>query len=835
MSVRISFFLILFTAFFTKAFAQKTPVHPTQSALKLQIKRAEPKDNAVFIYLNARDSKTGKMVGFNKKGADSVGTTTIASIVVHEIDAKTALYAPNPATNKGGYPKNMTGVKVSAAVTTADPKVETVAPSVLFLLDVSGSMKNDNKLQQAKDAIRKTLEENKKDWNKASFASFSNTCSAVQTLSLENFDAVVGALKPEQETALNYSLQRQIENLKKDNSKAKKVIIVLTDGKNDIAKISDEAERKTAATSHESVLSSAGSVEDNFAIYTIGLGKDVDSLKLREISDKTPYKSDGFLFAAAPNLIAGALKKVANDLSENIVFAYLPTVPVFSGEPRKVRLTTIYGKDTLSNEYEYRFGSSGNTISVANTNDKYSLITLSMIGLCLLGCAFFFFLVVLPAILFSNFRRKYVKKFKTVQRKTKTGALIEAIDPVTTLPIEPDEDVVTKCQEFIPLMTWQDQGNKCPNYGKCAHNCPLEEGRADLPLAADFFAQKGSNKRYNWLVFGLIGGLLGWFLLSLTEGWSVGFLEILLNAIFDPSQIQQVTSQIWVGWSLGTALSLLLSWVEERGQSRTFSVQRVVLRAVLGGLLAIPVFIFGEWAYIFIGNFVHDTTTLLYVGRLVSWLIFGSVLGLIVAIKSSIELKNGFIGGIIASFVAFHAYFLLPLLSTYSSWLNSGIAELISYMLYGAILGWIINKVVETLEDFWVEVISPTERTGLKFAISKWLKGGQALVKIGTGIDCEVRVKWIDDAAAAHHASMRYDGRKVYILPIGETLLNDRIITAETILQDNDRIKLGRQSNSVFIFKTKTKTQAAPPAPSLNETLKGQTPQTPIIRIRKLN
>ncbi|MEZ4990157.1 MAG: FHA domain-containing protein, partial [Saprospiraceae bacterium] len=217
---------------------------------------------------------------------------------------------------------------------------------------------------------------------------------------------------------------------------------------------------------------------------------------------------------------------------------------------------------------------------------------------------------------------------------------------------------------------------------------------------------------------------------------------------------------------------------------------RIALRTLACILLSMLVFFGGFYLQYVVG-------VAPYVSGLLSWLLFGLGIGLIISASSTIARMNGIIGGVIGAVIAFQVYWGL------TEFLNTGflLANLASMLLMGGIIGSILVSVVTTLEDYELEVIAPAgyQRT---VPISKWLNAGES-VMIGKLPGSYVYVKWDDDEVRPEHAEMFREDSSIFVRPVEEVLVNQRMISKPVALKNGDIIKLGRSSITQFRFVEK--------------------------------
>ncbi|MCB0842322.1 MAG: FHA domain-containing protein, partial [Bacteroidetes bacterium] len=381
------------------------------------------------------------------------------------------------------------------------------------------------------------------------------------------------------------------------------------------------------------------------------------------------------------------------------------------------------------------------------------------------------------------FRQKYVETYekwffrnkdRLLQGNSGLIANFQLTDPITERPFKAKDLIVSKCEHVISLNSWNRYGN-CEAY-------PETCSQGVYPFGfKKFFAQEGIFLPLNWLWFGCAGGMLGWLVQALIK-------------------MEFSTGEGVLGLGFGFGLGLLLSWVEELGQTRKISWWRILLRTLLAALAGFIIFSIGEW--------LKDVALKNQIGgTLLTWLLFGPALGYILSIQSSIPPVRGILGGLASAIFGFAVYILL-----FQGIGNEAeTALMLSFIASGGLLGVIIVSVVKSLEDFELEYLSPPAYRRVN-PISKWLKAGIEIM-IGTNPkQCEVLVKWAlqDKYVEDLHARLAYRNGNVYLEPLAETLINGEIASPKKshILKNGDIIQLGRGSITKMLFREKPKGQA---------------------------
>ena len=437
----------------------------------------------------------------------------------------------------------------------------------------------------------------------------------------------------------------------------------------------------------------------------------------------------------------------------------------YTGETHRIRVQwTADHSAADSKDFE-----AGSLVNPFPTPDQFSWPDIVVIGLLIVSV----FLLVLSegTSLYKRliFRMKYVKPYREVKIPKVTKH-----DPMTNDPFRDDELVVVRCRMMTSLDTWKFNNHQCMDYPDCMHSAnPCQDGETSTGHEK-FFSQKGIYKKLNWLWLGSLGGVIAGITWIAFRGIDTGIL-----------------SQVILGLMLGLTLATALAYAEERGQGRAFSWIRVALRGITGAAVGLVLFS--------LGGFVAKSIGGGYALQLFTWLLFGAALGYVLSLNSSILALRGILAGLAGSFVGFNIYYLLLL-----QFQNDSLAIVLSLICFGGIMAIIMVTVINRLEDFELEVLSPPEFRR-NIPISKWLKQ-QIDIFVGTDLGNYVCVKWRDEEVLPQHVQLSYDKAHVYIEPLGETLLNGRRIPIhkKVPLKDGDVLQLGRESVSRMQYRERT-------------------------------
>ena len=494
---------------------------------------------------------------------------------------------------------------------------------------------------------------------------------------------------------------------------------------------------------------------------------------------------------------------------------------LYRGQTRSMRVQ-LMGSSQVA-EQDFAIGSPTNPVNLGHVDWQL----LALIGGLIVALLLAIFSQVIPAMKDWRFLMRYVKKYGKIEKKKYARS-----DPYSLQNFHDDDRVVLKCRQIHHLDTWKMLDHKCVNYPGCLRHRPgvattCQEGEG-LAASRVFFSQQGPYKLLNWIWFGALGGLLAWLSMAWIFTLPLHHLYNLFGEISDGNGYALLRDTL-TGFWLGLFLSLMLAWTEENGQSRQLSWGRILLRTVLGGLISALVFFV---SFLVLIPLFGENLALLR--GLVTWSLFGAVLGISLSLRSSINFFRALIGGCLAGSLAFLLYDLPFLLNQYDWGRNSfEWTKMIAFIILGAILAYTLVSVIRNYEDFELAYLSPAEFRRVN-PISKWLKTGME-ISIGTDPSCYVFVKWsdLDPEVQPHHARLSYKDGKVFIKPLHPLWLNGREIPLNKAyeLRDKDEIQLGPEGVTRMLFKVKKETGNNEPTASRRSSSRPQ----PSISIQKRN
>lgn len=274
----------------------------------------------------------------------------------------------------------------------------------------------------------------------------------------------------------------------------------------------------------------------------------------------------------------------------------------------------------------------------------------------------------------------------------------------------------------------------CPEYGQ---NCNI--GKQDYFDIKDPFSTKNKTFYLNWVVYGLIGGLLTWLIYMLLKDYINfnRFSEKLVQWII-PLEVEEklnyvrkIAPSFTVGVLMGFLLSCFFAYAEEYRRISWPVFGRILLRGIIGAAIGFLAFLVGNLIILIFKepykNFFIDC---------IPWLLFGTLMGYSLSVKTTIYWKHGLLGGLISVFFSFLIWYAMKE--------DLGLlAAIICFMFYGAGLGFSIATVRSTSEHYFIKILNGSKQ-GHMIAVHKWMsaQGGLNEVYIGKTSICEIQMNW---------------------------------------------------------------------------------------------
>lgn len=292
------------------------------------------------------------------------------------------------------------------------------------------------------------------------------------------------------------------------------------------------------------------------------------------------------------------------------------------------------------------------------------------------------------------------------------------------------------------------------------------------------------------LIFGAIGGLIGWFLI---EFLPLGYP--FRPHVFDgPNSTPPLTSpaqQALMGLVLGLAIGGCLGLAEAMSEgTRTRFNRTLGLFVVLGGLGGFVGMYFGQAVFAALGGKVlrEQISPAEFFPQLLirtsAWTLIGLFLGAVFGVPnlSVRRMWNGAVGGGIGGFLGGFTLQVLWYLN-----FPGMQSRFLGWVTLGAAIGFFINLVAEAMKRVWVKVLVGRNE-GREHVLDT------AIAYVGRDELADVPV-FLDPSIPKRMASFRQTGGRYALYPEAQhppILINGQPLVPGYVLRDGDAIQFGR-------------------------------------------
>lgn len=475
-----------------------------------------------------------------------------------------------------------------------------------------------------------------------------------------------------------------------------------------------------------------------------------------------------FDIGSLSNLIMRTLDSIASDyqliLGNQIGRKYDGTRIILGLEINHPDVENAYG------EYGYAFCSPQNPCEVQppdSGNNLFKTIFIGLlIGLLMLGISYLVMQLVIPAIGYAQFRKKYQKKYE--EGKNVTNCYI------CKRPIASGQLVTTQCSHKMHWKCWEDMNGLCPQCSQGDHYYNKEKP----------FQPRNAFASMKWILFGMAAGLMSWicFRLFCTSDTFSGLIGLMTSEVHTDKFRHNLLGGIILGFYIVFGLGYALEYRKKTIQI----IGTIALRALVGSLMGFVAFLIGDIVLVLAGQ--SDKCWWL---DWLPWVFFSVAVAAVLSIKTEVKFTRALLGGIIA---IMFSYILLYNITTQ-------ITAMISYMVYAAGLGGAIYAVHTVSEKYFLRFVYGS--MDKKIAIHKWMNvsGGQNKVSIGHDTECTIRMNWDNSEGIANKAVELFLDEKIpYLMVLADNVTRQgRIIKKGTklVLNNGDDFCIGK---TVFTY-----------------------------------
>jgi len=234
--------------------------------------------------------------------------------------------------------------------------------TIALLIDRSESMKDNDKIVQAKDSVKKFLELLRyQEGDRVAIIDFDSKVTVTQPFTYDKSLLVkaVDTLYPRTNTALFDAIYTAVAEISKEIGV--KAVIVFTDGIENVSK-----------HTKEEVISYAQ--EKNVPVYTIGLGEKIKAEPLIEIADATHAF---YRYTPSASDLEAIYKDIAQKEKGQYLLTYTTHNPRFDGTTRKVTVKVTSDGKQSQDVSTYLVGTKDTAPEINLTQETKNLMTIS--------------------------------------------------------------------------------------------------------------------------------------------------------------------------------------------------------------------------------------------------------------------------------------------------------------------------------------------------------------------------------------------------------------------------------------------------------------------------
>ena len=464
------------------------------------------------------------------------------------------------------------------------------------------------------------------------------------------------------------------------------------------------------------------------AIYCVYFGNRLDQEMQNEMQFICHRADEGRIYPtfsadSLTAIFAGSVDSVAMDY--RLVYS-IQEKTTYNGQEANLQLKA--DKFNATGNMPYALGSVLAPVVVqpgdAAAGSRPDLLQGLIAGIICLAALYLLLQFLLPFLLYRLFRLRHVKTYNK-SRAQKDHVLQQCY--YCKGDFVDGDVIVTKCSHTVHIECWEENQNRCPEYG--INNCKEgiyyynKKNPADCKNAPNFT---------KWALCGLVAGLLAWLVLQLIlpchlfDGL-IGKIAALFHRDQTAAYVGKITPLLWGGALLGFFTTLVFSFLAEFRKKSVGRILQILGRAVGNGVMGLLAFLVGSVAIIAVGK----VGNCLWLDWL-PWVLFGLAVTWLLAVKSEISTGRAVLGSLIAAALTFAVIYLI----------RKDIIGVYGFMLYAALLGAVIAIVQYASENYFLHVEGSTKERDI--AIYKWMNaiGGAHHVTIGSSPDCVIAMTW---------------------------------------------------------------------------------------------
>lgn len=181
-----------------------------------------------------------------------------------------------------------------------------------------------------------------------------------------------------------------------------------------------------------------------------------------------------------------------------------PDRKIYRGMERILQISCYKGNQLIASDFiTFNLGSAYSPIIVNGASTFQVILQGTLLGLAIILLIYLVFQFIVPATSYLIFKKKYVTHY-TKKNMCYNGVLIEQSCYFCKAPFVKGDEIVVKCPHVVHKSCWDENGYKCPEFGK-----QCKEGR-HYYNRHNLFDVKNASFYMAWILAGAIAGLISW-------------------------------------------------------------------------------------------------------------------------------------------------------------------------------------------------------------------------------------------------------------------------------------------------------------------------------------
>ena len=310
-----------------------------------------------------------------------------------------------------------------------------------------------------------------------------------------------------------------------------------------------------------------------------------------------------------------------------------PDFKIYRGMGYKLQLGCYEEDSLIASDYAmYNAGSVYNPIIINGQSTFQIIVQGGLIGILTLALLYVFFQLILPAVRYWLFKRKYVTRYVN-KNMSYNGTLVGQSCYFCKAPFEEGDEIVVKCSHVLHKSCWDENEYKCPEYGRHCKQGSHYYNRKNL------FDLHNASFYFRWILAGASAALVAWMFFTANAHYTENLLLVkLIRWMFDLMPDSPQAAMLmeeygghllylpFYGMNIGFFLTLSLSLLTGHGQWLWKRSLLVVAKALVGGVCSYLAFFVGCIISLSL-NFIDNSFLIDWI----PWMLSGFIIAFVVA------------------------------------------------------------------------------------------------------------------------------------------------------------------------------------------------------------